>query len=178
MPGLIDPHTHFALSAGYLATHYIGPIDSPGSQGINRGLPTRPEVIGKLREVDRSNSDPTAPLIAWGLDPLSQGGHLHRDELDEMSITRPIWVISYAPHYIYLNSVAIACAKISIDSNVHGVMRYPDGRLNGQFVEFEAGRLAIGAMRDSLAQRGGAEGLRRMGDIARKAGVTTTAENG
>lgn len=64
--GLIDPHTHFALSAGYLATHYIGPIDSPGPQGINRGLPTRREVIAKLREADSSAPDPTAPLIAWG----------------------------------------------------------------------------------------------------------------
>lgn len=178
MPGLIDPHTHFAFSAGYLATHYIGPIDSPGPQGINAGLPTRPEVIAKLREADKSDSDPTAPLIAWGLDPASQGGHLHLDELDEISSTRPIWVISYAPHFTYLNSAAIAYGEIPDDSNVHGVMRYPDGRLNGQFVEHEAGRLALGAMRDVIAQRGGAQGLRRMGDIARKAGVTTTAEMG
>ncbi|UPJ26350.1 amidohydrolase [Bradyrhizobium sp. CW1] len=178
MPGLIDPHTHFALSAGYLATHYIGPIDSPGPQGINRGLPTRREVIAKLREADSSAPDPTAPLIAWGLDPASQGGHLHRDELDEVSDTRPIWVISYAPHFTYLNSAAISWATIPANSNVHGVMRYPDGRLNGQFVELEAGRLALGAMRDVLAERGGAEGLRRMGDIARKAGVTTTADMG
>jgi predicted amidohydrolase YtcJ len=176
MPGLIDPHTHFAFSAGYLAMHYIGPIDSPGPHGINPGLPTRPEVIAKLREADKSDSDPTAPLIAWGLDPASQGGHLHRDELDQVSTTRPIWVISYAPHFTYLNSAALVRAKVPDNSNVHGVMRYPDGRLNGQFVELEAGRVALGAMRDAIAERGGAEGLRRMGDIARKAGVTTTAE--
>jgi predicted amidohydrolase YtcJ len=176
MPGLIDPHTHFAFSAGYLAMHYIGPIDSPGPAGINPGLPTRPEVIAKLREADKSDPDSTAPLIAWGLDPASQGGHLHRDELDQVSTTRPIWVISYAPHFTYLNSAALVRAKVPDNSNVHGVMRYPDGRLNGQFVELEAGRVALGAMRDAIAERGGAEGLRRMGDIARKAGVTTTAE--
>jgi predicted amidohydrolase YtcJ len=159
-----------------MALHYIGPIDSPGPNGINPGLPTHRDVIAKLREADKADADPTAPLIAWGLDPASQGGHLHRDELDQISTTRPIWVISYAPHFTYLNSAALAWAKVPDNSNVHGVMRYPDGRLNGQFVELAAGRVALGAMRDAIAERGGAAGLRRMGDIARKAGVTTTAE--
>lgn len=175
MPGLIDPHTHFAFSSGYLACHYIGPIDSPGPNGINPGLPTRAEVTQKLREV-AGEGDPTAPLIAWGLDPASQGGHLDRDELDQISTTRPIWVISYAPHFVYLNSPALKHAAVPDNSNVHGVMRYPDGRLNGQFVEIEAGRVALGAMRAELAKRGGAEGMMRMGRIARDAGVTTTAE--
>ncbi|MGY3604448.1 MULTISPECIES: amidohydrolase [unclassified Bradyrhizobium] len=176
LPGFIDPHTHFAFSAGYLAMHYIGPIDSPGPHGINKGLRTRGEVLAKLREAANADPDPNAPLIAWGLDPASQDGHLHRDELDAVSLDRPMWVISYAPHFIYLNSAALERAKVPDNTNVHGVMRYPDGRLNGQFVELEAGRLALGAMREAIAERGGADGLKRMGDIARKAGVTTTAE--
>ena len=99
-----------------------------------------------------------------------------RDELDRISTTRPIWVISYAPHFVYLNSPALKHAAVPDNSNVHGVMRYPDGRLNGQFVEIEAGRVALGAMRAELVKRGGAEGMMRMGKIARDAGVTTTAE--
>lgn len=176
MPGLIDPHTHFAFSAGYLALNYIGPVDSPGPNGINPGMPTHKDVLQKLRDVDRADKDPTAPLLAWGLDPAMQGGHLHRDELDTISTTRPIWVISYAPHFVYLNSAAIKRAAVPDNSNVHGVMRYPDGRLNGQFVEIEAGRIALGAMRAEIANRGGAGGMRKMGDVAREAGVTTTAE--
>ena len=176
MPGFIDPHTHFAFSSSYLTMHYVGPIDSPGPQGINKGLATRAEVMAKLQEAADSDPDPDAPVIVWGLDPASQGGNLHRDELDTIKTKRPIWVISYAPHFIYLNSVALEKAKIPDDTNVHGVMRYPDGRLNGQFVELEAGRLAMGAMREAIALRGGAEGIKRMADIARKAGVTTTAE--
>jgi predicted amidohydrolase YtcJ len=176
MPGLIDPHTHFAFSAGYLALNYIGPVDSPGPNGINPGMPTHQDVLQKLRDVDRAEKDPTAPLLAWGLDPAMQGGHLHRDELDTISTTRPIWVISYAPHFVYLNSAAIKRAAVPDNSNIHGVMRYPDGRLNGQFVEIEAGRIALGAMRAEIASRGGAAGMRKMGDVAREAGVTTTAE--
>lgn len=176
MPGFIDPHTHFALSAGYLTLHYIGPIDSPGPNGINPGLPTREDVMNKLREADRAEKDPTAPLLAWGLDPLAQGGHLHRDELDQVSTARPIWVVSYAPHFVYLNSAALVRAAVPENTNVHGVQRYPDGRLNGQFVELEAGRIALGAMRAEITARGGEEGMRRMAGIARKAGITTTAE--
>jgi predicted amidohydrolase YtcJ len=176
MPGFIDPHTHFALSAGYLTLHYIGPIDSPGPNGINPGLATRAEVIDKLRQADLAQKDPSAPLIAWGLDPISQGGHLHRDELDQISTTRPIWVVSYAPHFVYLNGQALVRAAVPDNTNVHGVLRYPDGRLNGQFVELEAGRIALGAMRAEITARGGADGMRRMAKIARDAGVTTTAE--
>ncbi len=174
-PGFIDPHTHFLISAAYLMLHYIGPIDSPGPNGINPGLPTRADVVAKLRAA-AAEGDPKSPLIAWGLDPACQGGHLHRDELDTISKERPIWVISYAPHFVYLNSAAIAYTGVSDDTNVHGVLRYPDGRLNGQFVEIEAQRVALGAMRAEIAKRGGVDGLRQMGAIACKAGITTTAE--
>jgi predicted amidohydrolase YtcJ len=176
MPGFIDPHTHFAFSSSYLTMHYIGPIDSPGPHGINKGLPDRAAVMAKLQEAADSDPDPESPLIVWGLDPASQGGNLHRDELDRIKTERPMWVISYAPHFIYLNSKALERAKVPANSNVHGVMRYPDGRLNGQFVELEAGRVALGAMREAIALRGGAQGVKKMADIAKKAGVTTTAE--
>lgn len=176
LPGFIDPHTHFLFSSAYLALHYIGPIDSPGPLGMNPGLPTRTEMLGKLRAVSDAEADQGEMLIAWGLDPASQGGHLHRDELDQISATRPIWVISYAPHYVYLNSAALAKARINEDTNVHGVLRYPDGRLNGQFVEIEAHRVALAGMSMEISRRGGKNGLRRMGDVARRAGVTTTAE--
>ena len=103
LPGLIDPHTHFSVSSSYLALNYIGPIDSPGPDGTNPGLPTREAVTAKLRAVHESETDPSKPVIAWGLDPALQGGHLHRDELDEIFHGRPVWVISYAPHFVYLN---------------------------------------------------------------------------
>lgn len=176
MPGLIDPHTHFTHSAGFLAMHYVGPIESPGPNGVNPPLATHEDVIRKLEQAVAADSDPNMPLLAWGLDPASQGGHLHRDELDKISKGRPIYVVSYAPHFTYLNSSAITRSNISENTNVHGVMRYSDGRLSGQFAEIEANRLALGGMRAEVAKLGGADGLRRMGGIARSVGVTTTAE--
>ncbi|MFT3802408.1 MAG: amidohydrolase [Burkholderiaceae bacterium] len=176
VPGLIDPHTHFLNSAGFLALHYIGPIESPGPHGINPPLTTREAVIAKMKSIDASEPDPKTPMLVWGLDPAAQGGHLHRDELDGISKVRPIFVISYAPHFSYLNSAALEYSKVPDDTNVHGVRRYPDGRLNGQFVELEANRVSLGSMRSVIANLSGAEGIRRMGRVAHAAGVTTTAE--
>ena len=176
LPGLIDPHTHFTMSAGYLALHYIGPIESPGPHGINPPLLTHDEVVAKLRSAHLAEQDPAKPLIAWGLDPAIQGGHLHLDELDTISRERPMWVISYAPHFVYVNSAALALSGIPQNTTLHGAERYPDGRLRGVFVEIEACRTVLGSMRLEIQKGGGVAGLRRMGDTARRAGVTTTAE--
>jgi predicted amidohydrolase YtcJ len=176
LPGFIDPHTHFTMSAGYLALHYIGPIESPGPQGMNPALLTHADIIAKLTQAHRNESDLEKPLVAWGLDPAMQGGHLHRDELDAISTERPMWVISYAPHFVYVNSAALERSGIKADTTMHGVERYPDGRLKGVFVEIEATRAVLGGMRAEIQKGGGVEGLRRMGDTARRAGVTATAE--
>lgn len=176
LPGLIDPHTHFSISAGYLALVYIGPIESPGPSGINPAVLTMDEVLRTLKKAHEAEPDPAKPLVAWGLDPAIQGGHLHRDMLDTISTERPIWVIAYAPHYVYVNTPAIGRSRLSEDTTIHGVQRYEDGRLKGVFVEIEATRAILGGMRSEIQKGGGVEGMRRMGDTARAAGVTTTTE--
>lgn len=176
LPGLIDPHTHFSISAGYLALVYVGPIESPGPQGLNPAVTSIDEVLATLKAAHEKEPDLDKPLIAWGLDPAVQGGHLHRDLLDAITTERPIWVIAYAPHFVYVNSAAIARSKVTPDTTLHGVERYPDGRLKGVFVEIEATRAILGGLRAQLQKGGGIAGMRHMGDTARKAGVTTTAE--
>ena len=176
LPGLIDPHTHFGWSSGLMALVYVGPIDSPGPQGMNPAVHTHEQVLAKLRESHRAERDPRAPMIAWGLDPALQGGHLHRDELDQVAGERPLWVISYAPHFVYVNSAALKTIGVDDKTEVHGIQRDPDGRLNGVFVEIEATRLALAGMRTEMNKGGGAAGIRRMGEVAKAAGVTATAE--
>lgn len=176
LPGLIDPHTHFSISAGYMSLVYVGPIESPGPQGINPAIGSIDGLLQRLRDTHAAEADRTKPLIAWGLDPAIQGGHLHRDMLDAISTERPIWVIAYAPHFIYVNSPAIERSRIPPDTTMHGVERYPDGRLKGVFVEIEATRAILGGMRAEIQRGGGEAGMRMMGDTARRAGVTTTAE--
>jgi len=128
LPGLIDPHTHFSISAGYMALVYVGPIESPGPSGMNPAVTSVDGILQTLRRLHENEPDRTKPLVAWGLDPAIQGGHLHRDMLDAISNERPIWVIAYAPHFVYVNSAVIALSGIAPDTRMHGVERYADGR--------------------------------------------------
>lgn len=177
LPGFIDPHTHFRLSGTLMALTYVGPIDSPGPDGVNPGLTTRAAVIDKLRQADAEKADPNEPILAWGLDPAMQGGHFHRDELDGVSTSRPIWTITYAPHVIAANTPMLARIGVDETTNVYGIERYGNGRLNGQFGEQEATAVALKAVAAELNRPGGGrQAIRMLGDIAKGAGVTLTAE--
>ena len=138
MPGFIDPHTHLRMSGTFMGLHYVGPIDSHGPQGPVTGLPGRDDVLGRLQTLVQETNDPTSPIITWGYDPGMQGGHLDRDMLDEISAKVPIWVLSYAPHIVYTNTPMMERTGVAEDTEAHGIGRYPDGRLNGWFIESRA----------------------------------------
>ena len=176
-PGFIDPHTHFRMSGVYMGLTYIGPIDQQGPRGFNTGLATREEVLGKLAEVDRTLVDPNEPILAWGLDPAVQGGQLHRDELDTISKRRPIWTVTYAPHVVVANSAMLEVIGVDESTNVYGIERYSDGRLNGQFIERGATQIATRPVARHLADPArGVEAIRALGAVAQKAGITATAD--
>ncbi|WP_226534235.1 amidohydrolase [Microbacterium paraoxydans] len=174
-PGFIDPHTHFEMSSGYLGVPYVGPIESPGPCGTNPAHPTRESVLEELASLNTSTPEGET-IVAWGLDPAIQGGHLHRDELDAVVPDHPLFVISYAPHFLYANSRALALTPLTDDSTSEGVGKYDDGRLNGQFIEMAAHKAAVGKSAADLVDDAGEAGLRRMADVGVAGGVTTTAE--
>ncbi|WP_420623699.1 amidohydrolase [Candidatus Poriferisodalis sp.] len=177
LPGFIDPHTHLRLSGTYMGLHYVGPIDSASPTGLRKGLPSRDAVLHQLRALVAEHADPSEPLTAWGYDPASQDGHLDLDMLDEISDTVPMWVCAYAPHIVYVNSPMLELIGVDDDSIGHGLGRYPDGRLNGWFVETEATARATRPVAASVYGPGtGRAAIDRMGAVARAAGVTTTAD--
>ncbi len=177
MPGFIDPHTHLAASGVFLSLKYVGPIDSLGPQGAVAGLPTITAVLARIRLFHESMDDPLRPIIAWGLDPAVQGAALDRDELDRISVVRPIWVLAYAPHHVYCNSAMLKYLDIDDSATMYGLGRYADGRLNGVFSEVEAVQFALKAAQVELSSEQTAkDGLRMLGDVARNAGVTMTAD--
>jgi len=177
MPGFVEPHTHLRMSGNLASLHYIGPIDAPASNA--RALKTRDEVIERLKAIDAQMTDPRQPLFAWGFDPAVHGGHLDRHALDAVSTTRPVWVLSYAVHFLYVNSAMLTRLDLNPNLNVHGVGRDADGLLNGVFVEWEATQLAMAPFQNELTRPGGAvEGLRQMSKAAVRAGITTTADLG
>ncbi|MBM7036004.1 amidohydrolase [Vibrio ulleungensis] len=178
MPGFIEPHTHMYMSAGFMSSLYIGSMDWPGRNGTNPGSPTHDDVIATLQKAIDEGGDTTEPLIAWGFDPAIHGGALDRTALDAISTTRPIFVIGFAPHFAFLNSQAIAMTGVKDDSTVEGVFKDKDGKLNGVFNEVPAVPMALRPIFGQMTASGGinGDGLRFMADIAKKAGITTTAE--
>ena len=177
MPGFIDPHTHLRLSGTYMGLEYVGPIDSAAPNGIRKVLPSRDAVLNQLRALAAEHDDPKVPITAWGYDPASQEGHLDRDMLDQISDSVPIWVIAYAPHIVYANTPMIEMIGVDDDSVGHGIGRYPDGRLNGWFVETEATALATRPVAKQVyGTNAGRDAIDRMGAVAKGAGVTTTAD--
>ena len=179
LPGFIDPHTHLRYSGVYMGLNYVGPIDSASPTGLRKGLPTRDAVCNQLRSLVSEHDDSSKPLTAWGYDPAVQAGHLDRDMLDAISDTIPLWVVAYAPHIIYVNSPMLELIGVDEDSIGHGLGRYPDGRLNGWFVETEAIARATRPVADSVyADGSGSQAIERMGAVAQQAGLTTTADLG
>lgn len=175
-PGFIDPHTHFRMSGVLMSLTYVGPIDQQGPNGFDKGLRSREEVIARLRRaVETGPYD--QPVVAWGIDPAVQGGHLDRDTLDAISATRPIWVMAYAPHVVAANTPMLELIGVDEATNIYGVERYPDGRLNGQFIEIGAVHLAMKAVAQYLGRPGaGAEAIWALGKLAQSVGITATAD--
>jgi len=181
LPGLIDPHTHLRMSGTYMGLDYVGPIDSASPTGVRAGLPDRDAVLNQLRslaaEASTGPDGRPRPVTAWGYDPASQQGHLDRDLLDSISDTVPLWVCCYAPHIVYANSPMIELIGVDDLTDLHGLGRYPDGRLNGWFIETAAVGLAFRPVAADVYRRGfGREAVDRMGAVARGAGITTTTD--
>lgn len=182
LPGFIDPHTHLRTSGTFAGLHYVGPVDL-ASPGAFPPATTRHDVIDRLRRLAADSAlDPDGqpePVVCWGYDPAAHGGHLDRDLLDQISDVVPIWVCAYAPHIVYTNSPMLHLTGVDESSEFHGLGRYADGRLNGWFVETAAVAVAVRPVARTVYREGfGRAALARMGAVARRVGITTTADMG
>ena len=181
MPGFIDPHTHLRMSGTYMGLDYVGPIDSASPTGLRAGLPSRDAVLNQLRslaaEASTGPDGRPQPVTTWGYDPATQQGHLDRDLLDQVSDTVPLWVCAYAPHIVYANTPMIELIGVDEHTDLHGLGRYPDGRLNGWFIETAAvGRAFKPVAAHVFGEGFGREAVDRMGAVAQAAGITTTTD--
>jgi predicted amidohydrolase YtcJ len=176
-PGFIDPHTHLQASGVLMGMTYIGPLDQHGPNGFDEGLSSRAAVLDKLAAAVAEDPDGDAPVLAWGFDAALHGGQLHRDELDAISRTRPIWTMTYAPHVVVANSPMLDIIGVDASTNVYGIEKYDDGRLNGQFIELGAMSVALRPVIGFLTDpERGAMALRTQARTAQKAGITMTAD--
>lgn len=106
-----------------------------------------------LKRVEAQMSDPDAMLLAWGLDPPAFSGRAHvRAQLDQVSATRPIFVMHASGHMATVNSAMLQKCKITQGlwprRNI-GADGEPNGELHGSS-GMALAKEAIGTLIQSL----------------------------
>ncbi len=177
VPGLIDPHIHMILGAMMYGLDFIPPWDMETPKGTVAGLPNKDAMLAKIAEFEAAA--PQGPLFLYGYHNLVQGD-LTRQDLDKITSTRPLFIWHYSGHDFYLNSAAIAYAKLTpaLSEKFHGIGLDENGELNGRIYE-DATLALFGTVGKTLLAPGhikkGFDGYEK---IFARSGVTTVAEMG
>ena len=106
VPGLIEHHVHPFLAAITMESNFIAieDWDLPGNQ--SKRVRDREAYLQRLKTEERLLSEPDKPLVTWGFHHYFHG-KLSRQDLDKISMTRPILVIHRSFHEFILNSSAL-----------------------------------------------------------------------
>jgi predicted amidohydrolase YtcJ len=179
MPGLIEAHCHLMEGAMWDAV-YLGYFDRRDPDGkLWPGLRTMDAMLGRLQEAQVKMTDPAAPLLGWGFDPVLFGTQrLSVTELDRVSKTRPIVVMHASVHLMNVNSAMLAQTGIDEDTDIDGVYKDANGQPTGELQEFAAmfpvQKLLGKAMTLAAAEQ--SEAVWKFGRVAQLAGVTTATD--
>lgn len=178
LPGFVEGHSH--LMEGLLWNYvYVGYYDRMGPDGhIWAGLKTIKDVIERLKDINEKRADRSAPLIAWGLDPIFfENERMTKEHLDAVSLDCPILVFHASLHIVNVNSVVTENAGIDPDSNSEFVRRNDKGDATGEFLGQVGLFLAIRAVNIDLMAAGNEDYvLENFAAVARRSGVTTATD--
>ncbi|MEL6948192.1 MAG: amidohydrolase [Pseudomonadota bacterium] len=179
MPGLIEGHSH-AMEGSFWRYTYCGFFDRADPDGkMWSGLKSIDAVIDRLREADAALGDSDGPLPGWSLDPIYfDNERVSRDQLDQVSTTRPIGILHASGHIMNVNSKALESAGMLKPGINHpgvplGKDGLPTGELKGPDVMTPVG-IHVGFDRDMLAAD--ERGLRDFAKLCVRAGVTTATD--
>ena len=179
MPGLIEAHCHLMEGAMWDAV-YLGYFDRRDPEGkLWNGLRTLDAVLERLKEAEARMTDPAAPLLGWGFDPILFGtDRLSVKELDTVSASRPIVIMHASVHLMNVNSAMLAKAGIDEDTDIDGVHKDAEGQPTGELQEFAAmfpvQKLLGKSMSLAAAEQSAA--VWKFGRVAQLAGVTTATD--
>lgn len=182
MPGLVEGHCHLK-EGGMWTMPYLGWFDRGDPKGkVWPGLRSMDAVVARLREIDQqmhaAGKPAEEPLIGWGFDPIYFGGErMTVAHLDGASGVRPIVIAHANGHLMNVNSAMLRLAGITRDTEIDGVMKFPNGEPNGELQEPAAmfpvvrkvGSAGLLAPMDD-------EGMQGFAAIARLQGVTTATD--
>ena len=180
MPGLVEGHSHLMAGSIWLYT-YCGPYDTPDPDGrIAIGLKSKEAVLHHLRQ-QAGTGEPKSAITGWGLDPLLIGAdRLTRHDLDAVSTTRPVGVLHASGHLLYANSKALEGANLLRTGMTHpGIPLGPDGLPSGELRGPDVMVRLMGTFGLDRVFLGSQEfGIRALGRLAVRAGVTTATDLG
>ncbi|MFV0297275.1 MAG: amidohydrolase [Hyphomicrobiaceae bacterium] len=179
MPGLVEGHAH-VMEGVYWRYIYCGYFDRMDPDGkVWPGLKSIEDVIARLAEMEKTLSDPGAPLSGWSLDPIYFGSaRVSRQDLDKISTTRPIGVQHASGHIMNVNSRTLELAGLLRPGVNHpgiplGTDGLPTGEMKGPDAMVTVGH-HVGFDRAAMASD--ERGLRDFARLCVRTGVTTVAD--
>jgi predicted amidohydrolase YtcJ len=178
IPGLIDPHIHMTLGSMMYGLDWVPPWDMPHPDGLVEGLTTKAELLQRIAEHASRKMD-DAPLILYGYHNLVQGD-IDRQDLDEISDSRPIIIWHYSGHDFYMNSAALELFQITPDmhNQFEGVALDENGDLTGRVYEDAVAPLLPKLAPYLLNPQHIEKGFNGFEKLLIQGGVTTVAELG
>ena len=148
MPGMVEGHCH-SVEGKWWRYVYCGFHDRMDPHGkVWSGLESIDDVIARLKEKEKTLSDPTEALTGWAIDPIYYSEKkITRQQLDEVSTTRAVGIMHASGHIMNVNSKALELAdylRAGIDNEgvPLGDDGLPTGELKGPAVMFPVGQKA------------------------------------
>jgi len=176
LPGFVEGHSHLFEGAVW-RDPYVGFFDRRAPDGsVVKGLKSIEAVVERLRETAATGDD--AAITAWGFDPIYFGGRrMNLADLDAVSRDRPVVITHASIHIMNVNSRAMELAGLNAATDLDGLVRGLQGEPTGELLGPEAmGHIRRRVVADAFSRKLDADAMRRFGDIARMAGVTTATD--
>ncbi|NIA70389.1 amidohydrolase [Pelagibius litoralis] len=106
MPGFIDPHIHPAVGGVLLPSYWITAMEWQLPDRISPAIKTHEGYLERLGEIERSMDDPDEVLLTWGFHKIWHGD-VFREQLNEISQTRPVFVLQRSFHEAVTNDAGL-----------------------------------------------------------------------
>ena len=133
VPGFIEHHIHPFLAAVTMNSEIIAIDDWVLQEKISTGVKNRKDYLNRLSEVE-ANHPSEEPLVSWGFHHYFHG-RLTKNDLDNISMIRPIIVVHRSFHEFILNTPAMKLLGISRNA-------FPDLKEEKHLVNFEEGHFS------------------------------------
>lgn len=175
LPGFIDPHIHPSIAASVLPMEIVSAMEWNTPNGKSIVVKDHASFIARLNELNKTYSDPTKPLLAWGyFKPYH--GELSKADLNIISKTRPIIIWQRSCHEFFLNDAALKYFNIT-EADFKKMPEYADFKKGHVF---EAGLFVVTkSILDYIGNPASfKKGLELMTNVIHKGGLTTVGEQG